>query len=98
MFAIGFISAFVDNVPLVAAAMNMYSLQAYPIDNLIWEFIAFNCGTGGSMLVIGSAAGIAAMGIDRNLTFGWYLKKITPLAVLSYCAGAGSYLLLRGAL
>jgi Na+/H+ antiporter NhaD/arsenite permease-like protein len=98
MFAIGFISAFVDNVPLVAATMGMYSLEAYPMDHLIWEFIAFNCGTGGSMLVIGSAAGIAAMGIDRNLTFGWYLKKITPLAVLSYCAGAGSYLLMRGAL
>jgi Na+/H+ antiporter NhaD/arsenite permease-like protein len=98
MFAIGFISAFVDNVPLVAATMGMYSLEAYPMDHLIWEFIAFNCGTGGSMLVIGSAAGIAAMGMDRNLTFGWYLKKITPLAVLSYCAGAGYYLLLRGAL
>jgi Na+/H+ antiporter NhaD/arsenite permease-like protein len=98
MFAIGIISAFVDNVPLVAAAMNMYSLSEFPMDNLIWEFIAFNCGTGGSMLVIGSAAGIAAMGIDKNLTFGWYLRKITPIAILSYCAGAGSYLLMRGAL
>ena len=98
MFVIGFVSAIVDNVPLVAATMGMYSLQVYPMDHLIWEFIAFNCGTGGSMLVIGSAAGIAAMGVDKNLTFGWYLKKITPIAILSYCAGAGFYLIIRGAL
>jgi len=97
MFVIGFLSAVVDNVPLVAATMGMYSLQVYPMDHLIWEFIAFSCGTGGSMLVIGSAPGIVAMGIDRNLTFGWYLKRISPLAVLSYCAGSFSYLLMRGA-
>jgi len=98
MFIIGLVSAFVDNVPLVAATMEMYSLQTFPTDHLIWEFIAFSCGTGGSMLVIGTAAGIAAMGIDRHLTFGWYLKKITPIALLSYCAGVCFYLLIRGAM
>jgi Na+/H+ antiporter NhaD/arsenite permease-like protein len=89
----GFLSAVVDNVPLVAATMKMYGLQTYPVDSFLWEFIAFCAGTGGSMLVIGSAAGVAAMGIDRNLSFGWYLRKITPLAALGYMAGAGTYLL-----
>jgi len=64
------------------------------MDNFLWEFIAFCAGTGGSMLVIGSAAGVAAMGIDRNLSFGWYLRKMTPLAALGYGSGAGTYLLL----
>jgi Na+/H+ antiporter NhaD/arsenite permease-like protein len=91
---IGFLSAVVDNVPLVAAAMKMYSIQTYPMDNFLWEFIAFCAGTGGSMLVIGSAAGVAAMGIDRNLSFGWYLRRITPLATLGYMAGSATYLLL----
>jgi len=91
---IGVLSAIVDNVPLVAATMGMYSLQTYPMDHFLWEFIAFCAGTGGSMLVIGSAAGVAAMGIDRNLSFGWYLKKITPLAALGYGSGAATYLLL----
>ncbi|MDR2555117.1 MAG: sodium:proton antiporter NhaD [Fibromonadaceae bacterium] len=91
---IGVLSAVVDNVPLVAATMGMYSLQEFPMDNFLWEFIAFCAGTGGSMLVIGSAAGVAAMGIDRNLSFGWYLRKITPLAALGYGSGAGTYLLL----
>jgi len=91
---IGILSAVVDNVPLVAASMGMYSLQSYPMDNFLWEFIAFCAGTGGSMLVIGSAAGVAAMGIDRNLSFIWYLRKITPLAVLGYGSGAATYLLL----
>jgi len=91
---IGILSAVVDNVPLVAATMGMYSIQTYPMDNFLWEFIAFCAGTGGSMLVIGSAAGVAAMGIDRNLSFGWYMRKISPLAALGYGSGAGTYLLL----
>jgi len=91
---IGMLSAIVDNVPLVAATMGMYDLQSFPMDHFLWEFIAFCAGTGGSMLVIGSAAGVAAMGIDRNLSFGWYLRKITPLAALGYFSGAGTYLLL----
>jgi len=92
---IGFLSAIVDNVPLVAATMGMYSLTSFPEDHLMWEFIAYCAGTGGSMLVIGSAAGVAAMGIDRNLSFGWYLKRIAPLALLGYLAGAGIYLLMH---
>jgi len=92
---IGFLSAVVDNVPLVAATMGMYDLNSYPHDHLMWEFIAYCAGTGGSMLVIGSAAGVAAMGIDRNLSFGWYLKRIAPLALLGYLAGAGVYLLMN---
>jgi Na+/H+ antiporter NhaD/arsenite permease-like protein len=93
VMAIGALSAIVDNVPLVAATMKMYSLEMFPMDNFLWEFIAYCAGTGGSMLVIGSAAGVAAMGIDRNLSFGWYLRKITPLAAIGYLAGAGVYLL-----
>jgi len=92
---IGFLSAVVDNVPLVAATMHMYDLSYFPCDHLMWEFIAYCAGTGGSMLIIGSAAGVAAMGIDRNLSFGWYLRKITPLALLGYLAGAGLYLLMN---
>jgi len=92
---IGFLSAVVDNVPLVAATMGMYSLTSFPHDHLMWEFIAYCAGTGGSMLVIGSAAGVAAMGIDRNLSFGWYLKRVAPLALLGYLAGAGIYLLMN---
>ena len=93
VIAIGVLSAIVDNVPLVAATMNMYDLQQFPMDSFLWEFIAYCAGTGGSMLVIGSAAGVAAMGIDRNLSFGWYLRKIAPLAALGYLAGAGVYLM-----
>ncbi|GBU25251.1 Na+/H+ antiporter NhaD type [Fibrobacteria bacterium R8-3-H12] len=92
---IGFLSAVIDNVPLVAATMRMYQLNMFPEDHLMWEFIAYCAGTGGSILVIGSAAGVAAMGIDRNLSFGWYLKRVTPLALLGYLAGAGLYLLIN---
>jgi len=91
---IGFLSAVVDNVPLVAATIGMYP-TGFPKDHLMWEFIAYCAGTGGSMLVIGSAAGVAAMGIDRNLSFGWYLKRVAPLALLGYLAGAGVYLLMN---
>jgi len=89
---IGFLSAIVDNVPLVAAAQGMYSLDQYPTDHFFWEFLAYCAGTGGSILIIGSAAGVAAMGMER-IQFGWYLKKIAWLALLGYLAGAGVFLL-----
>ena len=89
---IGFLSAIVDNVPLVAAAQGMYSLDQYPTDHFFWEFLAYCSGTGGSILIIGSAAGVAAMGMER-IEFGWYLKKIAGLAILGYLAGAGVFLL-----
>jgi len=90
VMSIGVLSAIVDNVPLVAASMKMYSLTVYPMDHFLWEFMAYCAGTGGSMLIIGSAAGVAAMGIEK-ITFGWYLKHIAPLALLGYLAGAGAY-------
>ena len=89
---IGFLSAIVDNVPLVAATQGMYSLDQYPTDHFFWEFLAYCSGTGGSILIIGSAAGVAAMGMER-IEFGWYLKKIAGLAILGYLAGAGVFLL-----
>jgi Na+/H+ antiporter NhaD/arsenite permease-like protein len=91
---IGLLSAIVDNVPLVAAGMGMYPLNIYPMDHFLWQFIAFCAGTGGSILVIGSAAGVAAMGMEK-ITFGWYLKKMAPLALIGYLAGAGVYVLQR---
>ena len=89
---IGLLSAIVDNVPLVAAAQGMYSLQQYPTDHFFWEFLAYCAGTGGSILIIGSAAGVAAMGMER-IQFGWYLKKIAWLALLGYLSGAAMFLL-----
>jgi Na+/H+ antiporter NhaD/arsenite permease-like protein len=88
---IGAVSAVVDNVPLVAASMGMYSLDQYPTDHFIWEFLAYCAGTGGSMLIIGSAAGVAAMGLEK-ITFGWYVRHISGLAALGYLAGAAVYL------
>jgi Na+/H+ antiporter NhaD/arsenite permease-like protein len=90
---IGVLSAIVDNVPLVAASMGMYSLEAYPMDDFIWTYLAYCAGTGGSILIIGSAAGVAAMGMEK-IEFGWYLKRISLLAALGYFAGAGVYLLM----
>ena len=89
---IGFLSAIVDNVPLVAAAQGMYGLDQYPTDHFFWEFLAYCSGTGGSILIIGSAAGVAAMGMER-IQFGWYLKKIAWLAIIGYLTGAGVFLL-----
>jgi len=89
---IGFLSAIVDNVPLVAAAQGMYSLERYPTDHFFWEFLAYCSGTGGSILIIGSAAGVAAMGMEK-IRFGWYLKKIAWLAIIGYLAGATVFLL-----
>lgn len=96
-FLIGLLSAIVDNVPLVAAAQGMYSLQQYPTDDLFWQFLAFCAGTGGSALIVGSAAGVAAMGLEK-IDFFWYVKKITLLAVFGYCGGAAVYLLQRSIL
>lgn len=89
---IGIVSAIVDNVPLVAASMGMYSLEQYPPDHFLWQFLAYCAGTGGSILIIGSAAGVAAMGLEK-IHFFWYVKKISWLALIGYFAGAGGYLL-----
>ncbi|GAB3968044.1 sodium:proton antiporter NhaD [Spirosoma terrae] len=88
---IGLASAVVDNVPIVAAAMGMYDMQTFPTDSKLWEFLAYCAGTGGSILVIGSAAGVAVMGLEK-LEFGWYLRKISWLAFIGYIAGALVYL------
>lgn len=91
---IGVLSAIVDNVPLVAAAMGMYSLDTYPMDDALWQYLAYCAGTGGSLLVIGSAAGVAAMGMEK-IDFIWYLKRISLLAAMGYLAGAATYLALN---
>ncbi len=88
---IGLASAVVDNVPLVAASMGMYDLQSFPMDHKLWEFLAYTAGTGGSILIIGSAAGVAVMGMEK-IDFGWYMKKISWLALIGYFAGAAVYL------
>jgi len=89
---IGLLSAVVDNVPLVAASQGMFSLQQYPMDHYFWELLAYTTGTGGSILIIGSAAGVAAMGMER-MDFIWYLKKISWLALIGYFAGISVFLL-----
>ena len=91
---IGVLSAVIDNVPLVAASMGMYSLDTYPTDHFIWEYLAYCAGTGGSILIIGSAAGVAAMGMEK-IDFIWYLKKIGWLALVGYLAGACVYILIN---
>ena len=88
---IGLVSAVVDNVPLVAASMGMYSLQQYPADSFLWEFLAYCAGTGGSILIIGSAAGVAAMGLEK-IDFFWYVRKVSGWALLGYLAGAAAYM------
>ena len=89
--SIGLLSAIVDNVPIVAATMKMYPLADFPLDSKIWEFIAYAAGTGGSCLIIGSAAGVAVMGMEK-IDFIWYLKKISWLALIGYIAGALVYM------
>jgi Na+/H+ antiporter NhaD/arsenite permease-like protein len=84
-------SAVIDNVPLVAASMGMFSV---PIDDPVWHFIAYSAGTGGSMLIIGSAAGVVAMGMEK-IDFFWYLRKIAWLAFLGFISGAGAFILIR---
>ena len=88
---LGLLSAIVDNVPLVAASMGMYSLTQYPPDSFLWEFVAYCAGTGGSILIIGSAAGVAAMGIEK-IHFFWYVRRISGLALLGYLGGAAAYI------
>lgn len=89
---IGLVSAIVDNVPLVAASMGMYSLEQYPTDSFLWEFLAYCAGTGGSILIIGSAAGVAAMGLEK-IDFFWYVKRISWLALIGYLSGAACYII-----
>lgn len=102
--AIGILSSIVDNVPLVAGAMGMYPISdpgttgyaaAFVQDGVFWEFLAYTAGTGGSILIIGSAAGVAAMGLEK-IDFIWYLKKISWLAIIGYLSGAAVYYLLFG--
>jgi Na+/H+ antiporter NhaD/arsenite permease-like protein len=93
--SLGVLSAIVDNVPLVAAAQGMYPLEQFPTDHRFWEFLALTSGTGGSMIIIGSAAGVAVMGIE-NINFIWYLKKISWLAVVGFAAGIIMYILQQG--
>lgn len=90
--SLGLLSAVVDNVPLVAAAQGMYDLATYPPDHHFWEFLALTTGTGGSAIIIGSAAGVAAMGIEE-IDFIWYLKKISLLALLGFAAGIAVFFL-----
>ena len=94
---IGVLSAIVDNVPLVAAAQGMYAIEAtgeFAKDGVFWQFLAYCAGTGGSALIIGSAAGVAVMGLEK-ISFGWYVKKITLLALAGYFAGAVVYILMH---
>ena len=92
VFIIGLLSAVVDNVPLVAASMGMYDMSVYPTDHWMWAFMAYCAGTGGSALIIGSAAGVAVMGMEK-IDFMWYAKKISLYALMGYIAGAAVYLL-----
>jgi len=92
VLSMGVLSSVVDNVPLVAATQGMYSLSQFPQDSYFWEFLAYCVGTGGSILIIGSAAGVAAMGMEE-INFFWYLKKISLLAFLGYVSGALIYIL-----
>ena len=95
--AIGFLSAVVDNVPLVASCMGMYDVvpggtgvELYGIDGKFWELLAYSGGIGGSMLIIGSAAGVVVMGL-QNISFGWYLKHFSWIACIGYLAGIIAY-------
>lgn len=90
--SLGLLSSLVDNVPLVAASQKMFSLSDYPMDHAFWEFLALTTGTGGSAIIIGSAAGVAVMGIEQ-IDFIWYLKKITWLALVGFVCGILIFLL-----
>ncbi|UPJ24869.1 sodium:proton antiporter NhaD [Bradyrhizobium sp. CW1] len=97
VIVLGLLSAVIDNVPLVAATMGVYNLAHYPPDSFIWEFIAYCAGTGGSILIIGSAAGVAAMGLER-IEFLWYARRIAVPALAGYLAGAVVYIAQHAAL
>jgi Na+/H+ antiporter NhaD/arsenite permease-like protein len=88
--ALGLLSAIVDNVPLVAASQGMYDLTTYPTDHHFWEFLALTTGTGGSAIIIGTAAGVAVMGIEK-ISFMWYLKRISLLALVGFIGGVLTY-------
>ena len=88
---LGVVSAIIDNVPLVAASMGMFSMGA---DDPVWHLIAYSAGTGGSMLIIGSAAGVVAMGMEK-IDFFWYLKKITWLAFIGFLGGFITLIFIR---
>ena len=95
--AIGIISSIVDNVPLVAGCMGMYPLAPtgdMAVDGIFWQLLAYCAGVGGSMLIIGSAAGVVVMGLEK-VTFGWYMRRITPIALIGYLAGMVCYWVLR---
>ena len=90
---IGVVSSIVDNVPLVAGCMDMYAIAPsgdYGVDGLFWQLLAYCAGVGGSMLIIGSAAGVVVMGLEK-ISFGWYLKKFTWIAFIGYIAGIATY-------
>jgi Na+/H+ antiporter NhaD/arsenite permease-like protein len=89
---LGLLSAIVDNVPLVAASMGMYSTTQFPADHFLWQFIAYCAGTGGSILIIGSAAGVAAMSLEK-IHFFWFVRKISGLALVGYLAGVAAFLI-----
>jgi Na+/H+ antiporter NhaD/arsenite permease-like protein len=94
---IGVLSSIVDNVPLVAGCMGMYPVQAVgdmAVDGIFWQLLAYCAGVGGSMLIIGSAAGVVVMGLEK-ITFGWYMKRITWIAFVGYVAGILSYWAIR---
>ena len=94
---IGVLSAIVDNVPLVAGSMGMYPIGIEPdmaVDGIFWQLLAYCAGVGGSMLIVGSAAGVVVMGLEK-ITFGWYMKRITWIAFLGYIAGILSYWVIR---
>jgi Na+/H+ antiporter NhaD/arsenite permease-like protein len=94
VMSLGVLSAIIDNVPLVAATQGMYSLTDFNTDHPFWLFLAYCSGTGGSMLIIGSAAGVAAMGLTK-IEFFWYLKRISLWALLGYLSGAAVFILLN---
>ena len=94
---IGAISSIVDNVPLVAGCMGMYPLAEagdMAVDGIFWQLLAYCAGTGGSILIIGSAAGVVVMGLEK-VSFGWYAKHITPIAIIGYLAGMLGYWLMH---
>jgi Na+/H+ antiporter NhaD/arsenite permease-like protein len=91
--SLGLLSSVIDNVPLVAATMGMYPLTQFPVDHKTWEMIAYCAGTGGSILILGSAAGVVVMGMEK-IEFFWYLKRVSITALLGYFAGVLMYLLM----
>jgi Na+/H+ antiporter NhaD/arsenite permease-like protein len=92
---LGLLSAVIDNVPLVAAAQGMFSMELFPPDHTFWEFLALSAGTGGSAIIIGSAAGVAIMGIEK-INFFWYIKNISILALAGFFAGLGTFIIQHG--